>query len=117
MPTVGQDSLWNRWKKGVTSGWGNLFGNTKKGLEGNVQAPTVKNKGIVAGSAAAGTENAVSDVGGLITDLTDPEKLKHAAIRSGEVLVGTLLLIAGVDHIFGTNYTNKIAKVAPYTMV
>ena len=41
--------------------------------------------------------------------LLDP----HFWVRVGEVLVGSILLIVGVDHMFNTDFTNKAAKLAP----
>lgn len=114
MVTVGQRSLWDRWKDGVGHGWGNLPGNVWKGITGGgVSPPTVHNGGVVPNSPAAHAEGAVVDVGHFLGKLTEGSTW----VRVGEVAVGGLLLIAGIDHIFGTNYTGKIAKAAPYMMV
>lgn len=55
----------------------------------------------------------VSDAGHFFGALLDP----HTWVRIGEVLVGTILLVVGFDHMFDTNMTGKLAKVAPYMMV
>ena len=70
----------------------------------HIPDPTNAVKDVVHGTEA---------VGKFFLALLDP----HTWIRVGEVLVGTVLLIAGIDHMFGTNLTGKAAKVAPYMMV
>lgn len=113
-PTLAQQSIWDRWKKGVTSGWGSAPGTLWHDLTGGgVAPPTVKNKGLVPGSPAANAGGTLTSVEHFLGDLTKGSTW----IRVGEVIVGASLLIAGIDHMFNTNMTGKLAKAAPYMMV
>lgn len=62
------------------------------------------------GGAVSGAVSGTEAIGNFFIALLKPQTW----VRIGEVVVGTALLIVGVDHMFGTDITGKIAKVAPY---
>lgn len=69
---------------------------------------------IVHGVTGAGhaVVSGTEAIGKLSEKLVEPQTW----VRVGEVLVGTVLLIVGFDHLFGTDLTGKAAKVIPYAL-
>lgn len=71
--------------------------------EGIVHGAKDTGKAVIGGTEALGK---------VAVALVDP----HTWVRVGEILVGSILLIAGIDHMFNTNISGKAAKIAPFLM-